>query len=127
MTELHVIEYCPAQKRGSGSLRCPWWLLEVVKAGLAGGNFEFSTVAPEKQIPAIWIVRQGSLVAQRFDPSKGQIIGERLILADSVGFFSVSAAGLIAYRGDLSGRQLTWFDRTGTALASPQLDSRQYL
>jgi eukaryotic-like serine/threonine-protein kinase len=72
----------------------------------------------------IW-VQAGTLVAQRIDVQRGELVGSRITIADSVGFdanlraaaFSVSETGLIAYRsGTASRRQLVWFDRTGKSL-----------
>jgi hypothetical protein len=68
-------------------------------------------------------VRQGTLVAQRFDVDRGQLSGEPVPLAQAVGFdptiatgyFSVSTSGTIAWRnGSEGGRtQLIWFNRSG--------------
>ena len=63
------------------------------------------------------------LVAQRLDVEKAALIGEPLTLADGVATddasrsaVSVATAGLVTYRtGAGSQRQLTWFDRSGTA------------
>jgi len=72
-----------------------------------------------------WVVyiRQGVLMARRFDPVKGELTGDPVTVADSVGFevssgaFSVSNTGLLAYRaGHEERRQLTWVDRTGRIL-----------
>ena len=70
----------------------------------------------------LW-VRTGTLVAQQLDVEKAALIGEPLILADGVATdaesrsaVSVATAGLVTYRtGASSQRQLTWFDRSGTA------------
>jgi Tol biopolymer transport system component len=75
----------------------------------------------------LFYIRQGALVARRLDTARGELMGDPVTVADSVavdartlaGAFSVSAAGLIAYRA--SGgirRQLAWFDRTGKALGT---------
>jgi hypothetical protein len=66
-------------------------------------------------------VRQGRLVAQNFNVSRGELIGDWITVADpldfdstvDVGAFSVSTAGLVAYRASRSGRHLVWFDRWG--------------
>jgi eukaryotic-like serine/threonine-protein kinase len=72
-------------------------------------------------------VRQGSLIAWKFDAVKGELVGDPLTVADPVGFdggayqgaFSVSAAGSIAYRAGGAGRrQLAWFDRAGKLLST---------
>ncbi len=67
-------------------------------------------------------IRQGSLVAQRFDVSKNALSGDAVTVAEPVGWdgaigvgaLSASANGTIAYRASGPGsRQLTWFDRAG--------------
>jgi dipeptidyl aminopeptidase/acylaminoacyl peptidase len=74
--------------------------------------------------PPGWLmyVRQGTLVARRVDVARGALRGDEVKLADSVEFnggvnvgaFSLSTAGLVAYRsGGANRRQLVWFDRTG--------------
>jgi eukaryotic-like serine/threonine-protein kinase len=79
--------------------------------------------------PSGWLlfVRQGTLVAWRFDPSRGELTGDPVTVADSVifdsptnaGGFSVSAAGPVTYRaGAASRNQLTWFDRSGKILGT---------
>ncbi len=79
----------------------------------------------------LW-VRQGVLVAQRFDPTRGVIKDEPIPVAQAVGLddgvlrgaFAVSASGVLAHRasgGEL--RQLTWVDRAGIVrgtVGSPQ-------
>ena len=70
----------------------------------------------------LW-VRAGTLVAQRLDVAQAALTGEPVTLADGVAVdsrdrsaVSVAATGLVAYRtGAGSQRQLTWFDRSGTA------------
>jgi dipeptidyl aminopeptidase/acylaminoacyl peptidase len=70
-------------------------------------------------------VRQGKLIAQKFDPAKLALSGNPFPIADqflgtgdpssSVGL-SASATGPIVYRGGLAGglqRQFVWFDRSG--------------
>jgi hypothetical protein len=70
-------------------------------------------------------VRQGALVARRFDPARRELGGDPVTVAESVavslvhGAVSVSASGAIAYRtGRASPRQLTWFDRSGRTLGT---------
>jgi Tol biopolymer transport system component len=75
-----------------------------------------------------WLLygRQGSLVARHFDLVRGELAGDPVTIANeigsdgnSAGAFSVSVAGLVAYRaGGASRRQLTWFDRSGKTLGS---------
>jgi eukaryotic-like serine/threonine-protein kinase len=75
-------------------------------------------------------LRQGSVLAQRFDPAKLALIGEPVPVAENVdttfnipGFlgFSVSTTGLLAYgmAGSAGGLlRLTWVDRGGKALGT---------
>jgi serine/threonine protein kinase/Tol biopolymer transport system component len=73
-----------------------------------------------------WLVfvRQGTLLAQRFDVSRRTLRGEPMTVADAVSFdpisgsgaFSTSTAGVIAYRaGRPPVTRLSWFDRSGKA------------
>jgi Tol biopolymer transport system component len=71
-------------------------------------------------------VRQGALIAQRLDLSRGELTGNPITVADSLmpagtgpGAFSVSPAALITYRsGAASPRQLVWYDRSGKTLGT---------
>jgi Tol biopolymer transport system component len=75
----------------------------------------------------LW-VRQGALVAQRFDARRGELSGEPFPLAENVGgdsqktgkyWFATSSAGAIAYRsGTRRELQLQWFDRGGRPLGT---------
>ena len=68
-------------------------------------------------------VRQNALMAQRFDPSSGELKGQATVLNDDVqvdnsvwrGTFSASENGTMIYQpGSAGGRlQLTWFDNQG--------------
>jgi eukaryotic-like serine/threonine-protein kinase len=73
-----------------------------------------------------WLVyvQEGILVAQRLDIERGELTGDPVTLANSVGIdgnleqagFSVSTDGLVAYRGaGVQPLQLNWYDRTGKA------------
>jgi serine/threonine protein kinase len=69
--------------------------------------------------------RQGALVAVPFDVALGVVSGEPFTVApavgtqSSLGAFSVSTTGLVAYRaGAARRRQLTWFDRNGTVVGA---------
>jgi dipeptidyl aminopeptidase/acylaminoacyl peptidase len=72
-------------------------------------------------------VRQGALLAQRFDLARRALSGEPMTVADSVAFepvvgaagFSASDAGVIAYRaGHPPVTHLSWFDRTGQVVGT---------
>ena len=71
---------------------------------------------------ALLFMRESTLVARSLDVESGTLTGDAVTVADrvsydagfSLGGFSVSAVGRLAYRGSGSERrQLTWFDRTG--------------
>lgn len=69
----------------------------------------------------LFFVRDGTLMVQGFDAGKLQLRGEPVPVAENVGtvlsnaLFSVSAAGVLAYRrgAAITGLQATWFDRQG--------------
>jgi Tol biopolymer transport system component len=99
------------------------------------GSVEIRRVL-ESRSPAVygaghlWFVRDGTLVAQAFDPGRTEIGGAATNVADGVGSGliapAVSAAsdGPIAYRA-LAGpsrRELIWFDRAGTQLGTAGTD-----
>ena len=69
----------------------------------------------------LFFMRENALMAQRFDAGRLQLQGEPFRLVESVetsqsiGMFSVSPSGALAYRSADSDKnyQLTWFDRQG--------------
>jgi dipeptidyl aminopeptidase/acylaminoacyl peptidase len=72
-------------------------------------------------------VRQGALLAQRFDITGRKVSGEPFMVADSVAFdpitggaaISTADTGVFAYRsGRVPVTQLAWFDRSGRTLAT---------
>jgi hypothetical protein len=68
-------------------------------------------------------VREGTLLAQPFDPKRLEMVGDAFPVAEQIqrlptrnsGVFSVSEQGVLAYQTGSanSGLQLTWFDRSG--------------
>jgi len=74
----------------------------------------------------VFFLRDGTLMAQSFDAAKLELTGEPVPIAEHVGngpahgFFSVSASGALAYLSgvQVTGRQLTWFDREGKTLGT---------
>jgi len=72
---------------------------------------------------SLLFVRDGALLAQRFDPETLAIEGEPVLIANDVrnnatngrSAFSVSNNGVVAYRGGSGGNQyqLTWYTRDG--------------
>jgi Tol biopolymer transport system component len=65
-------------------------------------------------------IRQGSLFAQGFDVTRGELAGDPVPVADSVTHgFSVSETGVLAYRtGGPNRRRLAWFDRSGKEIGA---------
>jgi len=72
-------------------------------------------------------IRQGVLVAQRLDVASSTLTGDVVTVAESVaydvsfsvGAFSASRDGRVAYRpGGAGKRQLTWFDRRGNRVGT---------
>ena len=73
-------------------------------------------------------IRDGILMAQRFDANRLQLTGKSAPLAEKVtdlsqaAYFSVSANGTLAYRtAGAVKSQLTWFDRAGKRLGTAGL------
>ena len=72
----------------------------------------------------VFFMRENTLMAQPFDTAKFQLKGDPVPVAEhvatstTVGFFSVSASGVLAYREGAQNvnSQLTWFDRQGKAV-----------
>ena len=76
---------------------------------------------------SIFFLRDGALVAQRFDPDDLRLSGEPALVAEQVAnnlvngraAFSVSDNGTVAYvNGTRPERRLTWFDRNGQELGT---------
>jgi eukaryotic-like serine/threonine-protein kinase len=77
-----------------------------------------------------WLLflRETTLFAQPFDPSRLELSGDAVPIADqvgsfgpaSVGLFSVSESGVLAYRVGVDGgrTQLTWFDTQGKIMGT---------
>jgi Tol biopolymer transport system component/tRNA A-37 threonylcarbamoyl transferase component Bud32 len=74
----------------------------------------------------ILFLRLDTLVAQPFDPSNLRLSVETLPVAEhvqsnqisSLGAFSASVSGLLAYAGGSAERELGWFDRKGNRIGS---------
>jgi Tol biopolymer transport system component len=78
-------------------------------------------------MPPHWLllVRNGTLVARRFDTSGGTLSEDALVVAEGFPYrgagaeaLSTSSTSLIAYRRGGEQRQLIWFDRTGRELGT---------
>jgi len=75
----------------------------------------------------ILFLRENTLMAQPLDVQRGEIAGEPVPIAEPVGsqlalgFYSVSANGVLAYRAGpslVNASQLIWYDRTGKPLSA---------
>src|SRR5215469_787561 len=101
---------------------------EVKDAGKANSNAIYSQ-------GHLLYMREGTLMAQPFDTKRLETTGEAIPVAEqvervlnsgTVGAFSVSQNGLLAYRtgrqlsADNGSQQLTWFDRQGKAESAGQ-------
>jgi eukaryotic-like serine/threonine-protein kinase len=71
-----------------------------------------------------------TLMAQAFDPERGQLMGEahpveeRIASDSGFGFFDVSENGVLIYQaGDLLEKRITWFDRAGKELSAGETGS----
>jgi len=72
----------------------------------------------------VLFVRQGVLMAQKFDPARLQLSGEAFPLAEQMAYtggnhqfdFSVSDSGVLTYRRANPNSQMIWFDRAGKSL-----------
>jgi eukaryotic-like serine/threonine-protein kinase len=92
------------------------------KERLLNGSGSIAYVAPGYLL----FVRNGTLMAHRFDVNSLQITGEPISLAEQVACkyrtyseFSVSDAGVLTYRRDSGlAHELIWFDRGGKQIAS---------
>jgi serine/threonine protein kinase/Tol biopolymer transport system component len=80
------------------------------------------------------LFRRGALIAQRFDPERGELSGDPIVLVDRIqgdpgitgaAAFSVSDAGVLVYQaGTMSPTHLVWVDRTGKELSAvPESDN----
>ena len=91
--------------------------------GIAARRLTEADTAPVLSSGHLLFVRQGVLLAQRFDAEQGLLSGEPFRVAEQVAAdvsvstaaLSASESGTIAYRPGLTAghRQLLWFDRAG--------------
>jgi Tol biopolymer transport system component len=107
-----------AQARGSGQ-----WGLRV--APLDGGPsksvIDVSSEAHYTSDAHLLYVRDGALLAQRFDPDRLTFSGEAAVIVSHVSYFfstgraefSVSENGVVAYQDGQDSSRLVWIDRNG--------------
>ena len=71
-------------------------------------------------------VREDTLMAQPFDPSRAELTGDAVPVADDIrvnqilgrAAFAVSESGVLTYRSGTANSRLVWFDRSGRELAT---------
>jgi eukaryotic-like serine/threonine-protein kinase len=83
----------------------------------------------------LMFVRDGTLLAQRFDATAGRVSGDPIAVADPVNYFSSTAnahfsasrGGVVAYQSHSDVAHLAWFDRAGTATVITTMPPGGYL
>jgi Tol biopolymer transport system component/DNA-binding winged helix-turn-helix (wHTH) protein len=85
----------------------------------------------------VLFLRNGTLMAQRFDPERIQLTGEPFAITDIVSppdpsfnrypLFSASANGNLCYRIVEETTQLVWFDRTGNDLGTIEMPGDKFV
>jgi serine/threonine protein kinase/Tol biopolymer transport system component len=134
-------------KDGEVSHRQPWFLpdgrhylflirnTDPEKTGVYVGDLEskqrhrvLSGLTNAIYVPPgfLLFVREGILMAQPFDAGRFQTTGDAVPVADrvefdlyySLGLFSASQTGMLAYFTGAAERQLTWLDRAGKPLGT---------
>jgi serine/threonine protein kinase/Tol biopolymer transport system component len=96
--------------------------LDVKPAEQSKMRFLATTFTAQFVAGNVFFIREGTLMVQPFDDAKLQLRGEPVPIAEhvggelAVGYFSVSPAGVLAYRTGtavVGGVQHTWLDREG--------------
>jgi len=138
----------PGPDTNGGNDRAPWFLpdgrhflfsslrppnrVQVLVGSLDSGDTKMIAETGSNAVYSagrLLFLREHTLMAQPFDLKTLSTNSEAVPIAESVqqsfspttvGMFSASATGLLAYStgGDDSGLQLTWFDRAGKALGT---------
>ena len=83
----------------------------------------------------LMFVRDGTLLAQRFDATTGRVSGDPVAIADPVNYFrstaiahfSASRGGVVAYQSHTDVAHLAWFDRAGTETVMTTMPPAGYL
>jgi serine/threonine protein kinase/Tol biopolymer transport system component len=78
--------------------------------------------------------REGTLLAQRFDPSGGRPVGEPVAIADPVDYayvppraaFATSRTGTLVYQSHRDVAELAWFDRSGKQVGTVREPATYY-
>jgi Tol biopolymer transport system component len=83
----------------------------------------------------LMFVRDGTLLAQRFDVTTGNVSGDPMAIADPVNYFSSTAnahfsasrGGVVAFQSHSDVAHLAWFDRAGTETVIATMPPGGYL
>jgi Tol biopolymer transport system component/predicted Ser/Thr protein kinase len=88
---------------------------------------EYYVPSPDSDTGYLLFYREGTVLAQPFNPNKLELSGDPVPIAEPVGsasgsgFFSASANGVLTYvegNGGAGNTQLTWFNREGKTLGT---------
>ena len=119
----HFLYFAVSSRSGESSIRVG--SLDSMYSKLLVNAEASAAYAPEPggRQGFLLFVYGGALLAQRFDPQKLELGGERKVVVPKIAYrighadFSVSEGGVLAYRGGtLANRQLAWFSREGRLL-----------
>ena len=151
-----LTKFDPARREGTH--RWPWFLPDgrrfLYMAGPTGTDNQANTIflgsldseenklvinassSPQYASGYLLFRREASLMAQPFDPKRGQTTGDAVPIADQVrfdigvsrGVFSASENGILVYQTGVvqAGSQMMWFDRTGKSTGLVGSMSLQY-
>jgi eukaryotic-like serine/threonine-protein kinase len=131
--------------------RLPWFLpdgthflyFSISVSGVDGGTYASALGSKEQVLIShdasnvvyappgyLLFVRDGTLMAQRFNTSKLAVEGEAVPIAEHVGIgrFTVSASGVLLYQegGIAYASQLIWFDRAGKQIEPALPETAQF-
>jgi serine/threonine protein kinase/Tol biopolymer transport system component len=131
--------------------RLPWFLpdgthflyFSISVSGVDGGTYASALGSKEQVLIShdasnvvyappgyLLFVRDGTLMAQRFNTSKLAVEGEAVPIAEHVGIgrFTVSASGVLLYQegGIAYASQLIWFDRAGKQIELALPETAQF-
>jgi Tol biopolymer transport system component len=97
---------------------------------LRGSSNEIRTLLPISSIVQysngnLVFVRDGTLIAQPFDPRKGTLSGDPFSIAEHVAYFltngyayfAASLSGTLVYQAHENASRLAWFDRSGREIS----------
>jgi len=94
--------------------------LKPVVIGLASQSAVYVPAADDGSGRLLFLRQDGTLMAQRFDEPRAQLVGDAVRVAQDVDSFAASMNGTLVYRtgGEQNLRQLAWLDRQGKSVGS---------